>query len=272
MKVKGFGWHLLLFLLAVCLLAPLVWMFTTALKTPEQIFSGSLNPLPEAPTAANFRYVTEVVPLARYVFNTLIIASAITVCKLLTSLLAAYGFTQFYFRGRELLFYICLLSMFVPFTVTMIPNYLLMSKMGWINTYVGVIFPQLADALGIFLLRQSIRSVPASLLESARLDGAGHGRILRQVLIPVIKPGLMALGILFFINAWNEYFWPLLMINDKSMYTLPLALQMFTNIEGGTNWGAMMAAATLTSLPPVVAFLVAQRYVIDNFIHSGIKG
>lgn len=272
MKTKIPWWHFPLLLVVLGSLLPLIWMLATAWKTPEQVFNASLNPWPYPATAANFAYVMGAIPLVRYILNTFIIALIVTAAKLLTSILAAYGFTQFSFRGRETLFYLCLLSIFVPFTVTMMPNYLFMSRMGWLNTYTGVALPQMADALGIFLLRQSIRSVPPSLVEAARLDRVGHSRILGRVLLPVIKPSLIALGILFFINTWNEYFWPLLMINDKSMYTLPLALQMFTNLEGGTNWGAMMAAATLASLPPLVAYLLAQRYVMDTFVQSGLKG
>ncbi|MDN5362576.1 MAG: sn-glycerol 3-phosphate transport system permease protein [Moorella sp. (in: firmicutes)] len=272
MKTKFPGWHFLLLLVAFISMLPLIWMLATAWKTPEQIFTASLNPWPNQATLANFTYVIGAVPLSRYIFNTFLIAVVVTAAKLVTSILAAYGFTQFTFRGRDTLFYLCLLSIFVPFTVTMMPNYLFMSRMGWLNTYTGVALPQMADALGIFLLRQSIRSIPPSLVEAARLDRVGHGRILGRVLLPAIKPSLIALGILFFINTWNEYFWPLLMINDKSMYTLPLALQMFTNLEGGTNWGAMMAAATLASLPPLVAYLLAQRYVMDTFVQSGLKG
>jgi len=272
MKVKEAGWHLVILTIILLLVMPLIWMLATAFKTPEQIFASSLNPLPVPATWKNFSYVTQVVPLGRYIFNTFVIATIVTGGKLLTSLLAAYAFTQFSFRGRDILFYLVLMTMFVPFTVTMMPNYLLMSKLGLLNTYTGVVLPQLADALGIFLLRQSIRSVPASLLEAARLDKIGHWRILRKVLLPAIKPSIVALSMLFFINTWNEYFWPFLMINDKHMYTLPLALQMFTNVEGGTNWGAMMAVATLTSLPPLLAYLITQRYVVDTFIHSGLKG
>ncbi|MGB9662718.1 MAG: carbohydrate ABC transporter permease [Moorellaceae bacterium] len=272
MKVKIPWSHF--FLLAVVLgsLLPLIWMLSTAWKTPEQVFQDSLNLWPHPATASNFAYVMRAVPLARYILNTLVIAALVTAAKMFTSVLAAYGFTQFTFRGRETLFYLCLLSLFVPFTVTMVPNYLFVSRMGWLNTYTGVALPQMADALGIFLLRQSIRSLPASLVEAARLDRVGHSRILRCVLLPLIRPSLIALSILFFINTWNEYFWPLLILNNKNMYTLPLALQVFTNIEGGTNWGAMMAAATLASLPPLLAYLLAQRYVIDTFVQSGLKG
>jgi len=266
------GYDVPLWAIIIALFLPLFWMLTTALKTPAQIFAGGLNPLPNPPTLRHFEYVLGTLPFLHYTVNTLIVATAITAAKLITSVLAAYGFTQFRFPGREMLFYLCLLTIFVPFAVTMLPNYLFVAGMGWLNTFPGAIVPNMADALGIFLMRQAIRSVPASLVEAARLDGAGHFRILRRVLLPVVKPSLVALGILFFINSWNEYFWPLLVLSDKTMYTLPVALQTFTNLEGGTDWGAMMAAATLTSLPPLAAYLATQRYVVETFVQSGLKG
>ena len=264
--------HIALWGVLVALFLPLIWMLATSLKTSEQIFSGDLSLIPAPITFAHYENVIESLSFLRYTWNTLLIATLVTAGKLTTSILAAYGFTQFQFRGRDGLFYICLLAVFVPFTVTMMPNYLLLSKLGWLNTYAGAVLPNLADGLGIFLVRQSIRGVPASLVEAARLDGIGHLKILFRIIIPIIRPSLVALGILFFINSWNEYFWPLLVLNEKTMYTLPVALQAFTNLEGGTDWGAMMAAATLTSLPPLVAYLVTQKQVVDTFVQSGIKG
>ena len=264
--------HLTLGVILIGLFLPLVWMIATSLKTPAQIFSGDLNPIPMPATLVNYASVIDSLPFLRYTWNTLFIAVMVTGGKLVTSLLAAYGFTQFQFKGRDGLFYVCLLAAFVPFTVTMMPNYLLLSKMGWLNTYAGAIMPNLVDGLGIFLMRQSIRSVPASLVEAAKLDRIGHVKILFRIIMPVIRPSLIALGILFFINSWNEYFWPLLVLNDKQMYTLPVALQAFTNLEGGTDWGLMMAAASLTSLPPLFAYLITQKQVVDTFVQSGIKG
>lgn len=271
-KITEIASHLLIWIILIGLFLPLIWMIATSLKTPEQIFSGDLNPLPVPATFANYVNVVDSLPFLRYTWNTFFIATMVTGGKIVTSLLAAYGFTQFKFRFRDTLFYICLLTVFVPFTVTMMPNYLLLSQMGWLNTYAGAILPNLVDGLGIFWMRQSIRGVPASLMEAARLDGIGHVKILVRIIIPAIRPSLVALGILFFINSWNEYFWPLLVLNDKQMYTLPVALQAFTNLEGGTDWGLMMAAASLTSLPPLVAYLFTQKQVVDTFVQSGIKG
>lgn len=266
-------WHLFLIAILLALLLPLAWMLSLACKTSGQI--AVQNPLdlwPDPWTWQNFVYVLAVADFGRYTGNSFVVAAAVTAGKVATSLLAAYGFTQFRFAGRGVLYYACVFSMFVPFVTTMMPNYLMLSQWGWLNTYWAVILPHLADGMGIFLLRQSIRSIPRSVLEAARLDGLPHWRILSDIVTPVIRPSLTALAILFFVNSWNEYFWPMLVLNQKAMYTLPVALGLFANVEGGTEWGAVMAAATLTALPPLMGYLAARRLIVETFLHSGVKG
>ena len=266
------SWHLLLLGAVFLSLFPLVWMSGAALKTQSQIFTEFLNPVPKPFTLENLFYVWNRIPVLRYFMNSLLVAATVTAAQVSTSLVAAYGFTQFRFPGRDFLFYFALATILVPVQVTMLPNYLLVADLGWLNTYQGLIVPQLANAFGIFLLRQAFRSVPASLIEAARVDGAGHWGVLRRVLIPSTRPSIVALSILTFINVWNEYFWPLLVGNDSRMLTLPLALQTFSNLEGGTSWGPMMAAALLTALPPLTAYLLAQRHVVESFLSTGLKG
>ncbi len=255
------------------LLVPLVWMLALSFKTTLQINTQNpLDFLPQPFTMDNFAYVLSSTNFTHFIWNSFFIAAVSTVGKLVTSLLAAYAFTQFSFKGRSFLYHLCLLSMFIPFVSTMMPNYLLLSKMGLLNTPWAVIVPHLADGMGIFLLYQTIRSIPKSIIEAARLDNMSHPDIIRKIILPVIKPSLIALGIIVFINSWNEYFWPLLVISDKAEYTLPLTLNMFSNVEGGTEWGAVMAAATLTALPPMVFYMMAQKYIVETFLHSGVKG
>jgi len=263
---------LLFLLVAVWTTFPVLWMIGASLKTNVAISNDPLTPWPAQSTLENYRYVWTQVPFARYIVNTFFISIIVTVAKLGTSVLAAYAFSFFRFRGREVLFYALLLTAFVPFTATMIPNYLIVARLGLLSSVVGVALPQLADGLGIFLLRQTFRSVPLSFYEAARLERIGPLRILWHVLLPLVRPSLVALAILFFINTWNEYFWPFLILKEKNSYTLPIALQMFTNLEGGTNWGAMMAASTLTSLLPLLAYTLAQREIIETFMQSGVKG
>lgn len=272
MKIKVNAWQILLALTVFLSFFPFIWMLSTAFKDPTQIFSEFLNPIPHPFTFQNYIYAMNSVSLLRYLFNSLFVATVVTIIQLFTSLLAAYAFTQFEFKGRNFLFYLVVASMFVPFHATMLPNYLLISKLGWLNTYAGLIAPQLASGMGVFLLRQTFRSIPKSLLESAQVEGAGDWQRLWKIIFPSIRPTVIALGILLFISVWNEYFWPLLAINNKEMLTLPLALQLFINAEGGTSWGPMMAVATLTSLPPLIAFLIVQKQVISSFLNTGVKG
>lgn len=272
MKIKLNGWNVLLWVCLFCSFFPLLWMISTTLKQADQIFGDFLNPIPSPFTFENINYVLNSFPMVRYLMNSFFVACSVTVFQLFTSILAAYAFTRFDFKGRQFLFFVVIASMVIPIQVTMLPNYLLISKLGWLNSYAGLIAPQLASGMGVFLLRQTFRTVPASLYESAKVGGAGEWHILWRVAFPVVRPTVFALGVLIFINVWNEFFWPLLIINDKNMLTIPLAIQLFINAEGGTSWGPMMAVATLASLPPLIAFLIVNRQIINSFISTGVKG
>ncbi|WP_078392619.1 carbohydrate ABC transporter permease [Shouchella patagoniensis] len=269
MRVKG--WHLLLIVCLLLSFFPMLTMTVTAFLETGQLFSGGIQLIPFPPTIEHFTHVFEAVPILQYMGNSFFIATVVTVVQLFTSILAAYGFTQFTFRGREFLFYLVVASILIPIQVTMLPNYILLSDFGLVNTYAGLILPQIANGIGIFLLRQSFKSIPASLIESARVDGAGDWRRLWRILFPSVKPSVIALGILFFITTWNEYLWPLLMINDQQLMTMPLALQEFISAEGGTSWGPMMAVAFLASVPPLAVYLLLQRHIMSSFLHTGVK-
>jgi len=162
--------------------------------------------------------------------------------------------------------------MFIPFTVTMIPNYLMISKLGLSDSLIGVILPELADVLGIFLLRQSMRGIPKALIEAAKLDDVGNFKIMRGIVIPLVRPALVSTGIIFFINSWNEYVWPVLILKSKENYTLSLALQMYISSEGGTNFPIAMSVSVITMMIPLVLYLMFQKYIISTFAMSGIKG
>lgn len=265
-------WHLPLIFAVLLQLWPLVFMVSTSLKDMDQIFQATLNPLPFPATLSNYTAVLENFPILTYVYNTFFIAVFVTGCKIATSVLAAFAFVYYEFRGKETVFNFMLLTFFIPITVLIMPNYLLMSKLGLLNTSWGVILPQIADGMGIFLMRQTIRGIPKTLLEAALLEGAGVLDILRKVVLPLIKPSAIAVTIFFFINSWNEYFWPLLVLQDKENYTLPLALQMFISAEGGSEWGIAMAVAMLTSLLPLILYLLCQKYILSTFMQSGVKG
>lgn len=269
---KELLWHIPLLLAVVLMFWPLLFMAATSFKNMDQIFAVSLNPFSWPPTWANYEIVLEDFPFFTFLSNTLFIAAFVTFFKLATSVLAAFAFVYYDFKYKETIFNSMLLTFFIPTTVLVMPNYLLMSQLGLLNTPWGVMLPELADGMGIFLMRQTMRGIPKSLLEAAILEGAGPLSILRKVMFPLIKPSAMAISIFFFINSWNEYFWPLLVLQDKDNYTLPLALQMFISAEGGSEWGIAMAVATLTSLPPLILYLLSQRLILNTFMQSGVKG
>ena len=266
------GYHLLLLIAVFLMLWPIVFMLSTSLKDLNQVFESTLNPLPFPPTFDNYTNVLENFPLLTYIWNTFYIAIIVTLSKALTSVLAAFGFVHYDFKYKETIFNGMLLTFFIPITVLIMPNYLLMAKLGLLDTPYGVMLPSLVDGMGVFLMRQTMRGIPKPLLEAAILDGATPWQILRKVVLPLIKPSVLAISILFFINSWNEYFWPLLILQDKSNLTLPLALQMFISAEGGSEWGVAMAVATLTSLPPLVLYGFCQKFIINTFMQAGVKG
>ena len=265
-------WHGFLMVAIFLTWWPIVFMISTSFKDLSQVFESTLNPLPWPITFDNYTTVLGNFPLFTYIWNTFLIAAIVTVSKTLTSILSAFAFVYYDFKYKESLFNGMLLTFFIPITVLVMPNYLMMSKLGLLNTPWGVALPCLVDGMGVFLMRQTMRCVPKALLEAAILDGAKPRQVLTKVILPLIKPALLANSILFFINSWNEYFWPLLILQDKDSYTLPLALQMFISAEGGSEWGIAMAVATLTSLPPLILYGFCQKFIINTFMSSGVKG
>ena len=269
---KELVWHLFLVVAIFLTLWPIVFMISTSFKDLSQVFESTLNPLPWPITFDNYTTVLGNFPLFTYIWNTFLIAAIVTVSKTLTSILSAFAFVYYDFKYKESIFNGMLLTFFIPITVLVMPNYLMMAKLGLLNTPWGVALPCLVDGMGVFLMRQTMRCVPKALLEAAILDGARPRQVLTKVILPLIKPALLANSILFFINSWNEYFWPLLILQDKDSYTLPLALQMFISAEGGSEWGIAMAVATLTSLPPLILYGFCQKFIINTFMSSGVKG
>lgn len=275
MKIKltqDFKWHLLLGMLGLLVLIPIVFAISGSFKSLSEAYNHVFRIIPARPTLENYLHVFTRLPLLGITANTFFIAAVVTVFKTVTSIFAAYAFVFFDFKGKNALYFILISTIFIPFTVTMIPNYLTVSGLGLSDTLWGVILPQLSDATGIFLIRQSMRTVPRSLIEAARLDKAGQLMILRDIILPLVKPAIISTGIMFFINSWNEYVWPVLILKSKAKYTLSLALQMFISSEGGTEFTLAMAVSVLTMLVPLTLYIVFQHYIMNTFASSGIKG
>ncbi|MBM4761150.1 carbohydrate ABC transporter permease [Bacillus sp. B15-48] len=267
----AFSWHVILMITVFILVFPVIFAVGMSFKPLEDAYNNVLNIIPIAPTLENYVMFFETLPVFQITFNTFIIASVVTIFKLVTSFLAAYAFVYFQFKGKELVYFILIATIFIPFTVTMIPNYLIVSDLGLVDSVWGVILPQLADAVGIFLIRQSMRSIPVSLIEVARLDDMGHGRIMKDIVLPLVRPAVTSVGIWFFISSWNEYVWPVLILKTTDNYTLPLALQMYISSEGGTNFTVAMAVSVVTMIIPLLLYLMFQKYIIGTFTSSGIK-
>ena len=256
----------------IIMMYPIVYMIGTSFKTLQDIFSSGLNVFTSNPTMANYIQVFKSNDILILLKNSLIIALIVTVSKIVTSVLASYCLCFMDLKHPEVIFGLFTISMFIPLSVIMIPNYLTLSRIGLNNTLIGVALPQLADAMGIYRIRQSMRSIPKPLIEAARLDNVGHLTILRRIVLPLVNPAVIAMIIFFFINSWNEYVWPMLILKRQENYTITLALQTFMDSESGSAWGSSMALATIATLVPMVLYIFAQRKIIGTFMQSGVKG
>lgn len=269
---SGIKWHFVFIVLVLILLYPILFAVSTSFKSLNEAFNNNLSLIPNNPTTSAYERVISIIPFIKITMNTFTIATIVTIFKLITGILAAYSFVFLDFKGKNIIYFILISTIFIPFTVTMIPNFITISKIGLRDNIIGVALPQLADATGIFLLRQHMRGVPKSLLEVAKLEKTPHVKILSTIIVPLIRPAILSIGIIFFINSWNEYVWPSLILKSTENYTLSLALQMFVSAEGGTDIPVAMAISVLTMLLPLSIYSVCQKFIISTFTQSGIKG
>ena len=263
--------QIIMIIVVIIFAYPFAYMVSTSFKTMSEIFRSGLNLIPDEPTIANYTKVFTTLPIGSYLFNSTVIALIAMTAKIITSVLAAYALVFMDFKGKGVLFYFFSMTMFIPFTVIIMPNYLTINRMHLLSTLVGVALPQMADAMGIIRIRQAMRQIPRSLVEAARLDKVPHFITMTRIVIPLVKPSISAMSILFFINSWNEYFWPLLILKSNKMSTITLALQQFTSGESGSAWGPSMALATVATVIPLILYLIFQRYIIGTFMSSGVK-
>lgn len=248
---------------------PFWWMLATALATNP--VAGSIALIPAETTLSNFQSLFETEPVGQWFFNTIVFAGTVTAFNLTFDSLAGYALAKINFVGREKFFLLFVSTMMIPAMVTLIPVYILLAKLGWVNTYKGLIAPMIANPIGIFLLRQHFRSLPSALGDAAKIDGCNEFQTFYKVYLPLAKPALATLGIYTFIMTWNNFQWPLIIASDKAMYTLPVALFSVRN-QYFTQWGLVMAAAAVIVLPVIIVFLSAQRYFIQGMTLSGMKG
>jgi ABC-type glycerol-3-phosphate transport system permease component len=265
---RKFGVHAVMIVLSFISIFPIYWMIVTSLRPENEIFSTAL--WPSDPTFDNYLFVLTRVPMLQMLFNTTIVAAATALLQVTTGMFAAYALVRWRMRLSAVVHGLVALSWLVPFQVTMIPNYVLASRLGLLDTLAGLVVPNAAHAFAILLLYHAMRAFPTEVLEAARMDGARSLRILWQIVIPNMGAPIASLSIIAFISAWNEYFWPLLLSRKPENSVVQIGLQMFMTQEGNL-WGPLMAAAALASLPILLIYLVLQRHVIESFMKSGIR-
>jgi len=256
--------------ISLAMILPFAWMILTSLKTqPESI---QVPPMlwPRTPQWINYLQVWRQIPLLRYFLNTLIATILTLLGVLITSSLAAYAFAFKNFKGRDLTFMALLGMMMIPQPVYLVPAYVILAKLGWLDTFYALIVPWTVNIFSIFLLRQHFKTVPWSLYEAARMDGAGDLAFLWHILLPLSRPVLVTVSLFSMIGSWNSFLWPLIVTNSEKVRPLQVGLAYFSQ-EQGSFWPQLMAASTLAILPLVILYLLAQRQITESFVSSGLK-
>ncbi|RUT93457.1 carbohydrate ABC transporter permease [Mesorhizobium sp. USDA-HM6] len=264
----------LMLLVAVASAFPLAWMVLSSLKTPTETMQVPPVWIPQTPTLEAYEKVAGVINVGRSMWNSFVIASVTTAGILVTSMMAGYAFAKYSFPGRSLLFSLLIATMFLPPIVTLIPLYRMVSSMGLSASLAGIIVPNLANAFGIFLMRQFIAGVPDELIDAARMDGASELLILFKIVAPSVAPAIAALALFAFVYHWNSYLWPLTVLQGNAdAYPIVISLsRLLSYNRGAVNTGLVMAGATLAVLPPLILFVFLQRFFVDSIVGSAIKG
>lgn len=272
LRVKTLAIHLLLLLAATAFVAPFYWMLITSVKLEEDLFTVPPDLVPWPVTTSNYPQVFELMPMARAFFNSTKIAVISTLGTLVTCSLAAYAFAKIRFGLKSALFAGFLATIMIPGQVTLIPLYILFSRIGWVDTHWPLIVPQvLLNAYGVFLLRGFMEAIPDAYVEAAKLDGANHLEIWWRIMVPLCKPALVTLGMFTFVGNWNNFLGPLIFLNTDTKFTLPLIINSFRTVYF-VEWGLLMAAACVAVVPVVLLYLVFQRFFVEGIALSGLKG
>jgi multiple sugar transport system permease protein len=261
-------WMTVAAILALMTIFPLLWMVSIAFKTAQESFSPTM--LPAAPTFENFTYVMTEVSFIRYMLNSLFVSVTVTVVALFFHSMAGYALARLRFPGRELIFLAIFSTLLVSLPVIIVPLFIIVRALGMLNSYAGLIVPAIFNAFGIFLLRQYYLSVPREIEEAAVIDGAGYWRIYWSIILPLSKPILSALAILFFLANWNAFLWPLTVASDQQLWVVQVGIANFKS-EYSAAWNYMMAASTIVAIPTLVLFLIFQRQIMDSIKTSGLK-
>lgn len=251
---------------------PVYWMLIGAFKTTAEVYRLPPTWIPAEPTLANFPLAWNSAPFSRYYVNTIITTLFGSGFEIFFAVTSAYAFVFLRFPKKEWLFLTLLAALMVPAQVTILPNYLTVAALGWINTYQGIIVPGASVAYGTFLLRQYYRTLPIEVLDAAKVDGAGHIRTLASIVVPLAKPAIISFGLLSVVAKWNDFLWPLLVTNTRDMRVLPIGIYWLRVEEGTVEWGVVMAGTLFVVLPVVIVFLYAQRYIVEGIAAGAVKG
>lgn len=265
-------WYIILGVTAVVVMMPYIWMISTSLKDKGEIFSYPPTWIPQAWRFQNYVDAWNAAPFGRYFFNSVVVAVAVTVGQLITCSLAAFAFARMNFKGKNFMFALFLTTTMISTQVTLVPSYLVLKNLHWLDTYQGLIVPFLASAFGVFMLRQQFMTLPRDLEDAAKLDGCGRLRFLWEIVLPLSKPMLASQALFAFMGNWNSYLWPLIVTTSKNMRTLQIGLRYFVSQEGGTQWGLFMAATFFVSLPVVIFYFVIQKSFVEGIAATGLKG
>lgn len=274
-KVFGvLSWEVLLLILGIIMAVPFFWMLATSLKARDQVFVFPPSFIPDPVKWSNYREVwTRDIPMVQAYLNSIKITVLVTLGTLFNCSIAGYAFAKIKFPGSGLLFGVLLATMMIPGQVTLVPMYILMARIGWVDSHLPLIIPPImVNAFGVFLMRQFFLSVPDELLDAARIDGATPFQMFAKVSIPLVKPALVTLAIFTMLGSWNSFLGPLIYLNTPEKFTIPLVINYFSSVIGGTEWSVMMAAITTALAPMILLYLAFQRYFIQGIARTGIKG
>jgi len=262
--------YLILGIGAIAFIYPFYWMVTASLVPENEI--ENLTLIPHSLSFNSYIQMFEKIPIGRAFFNSIFVATMVTTGVLVLCSMVGYALSRLRFAGRNLIFYIIIFTMTLPFQITLIPNYILMVKLGWIDSFLALIIPYLINGFAIIMFRQAFQTIPQDLIDAARIDGCGEMRIIFQILWPNIIPALVTIGIITFMATWNEVLWPLIVIRDENLMTMPQLVTLFS--VGGraeSQLGVKLASATILALPIILAYLFFQKYFIQSMASSGMK-
>lgn len=263
--------YVIVWLGALTMLVPFFWMVSTSLKPLADVFAWPPNWIPRDPLWGNYREIFEFVPLARYLGNTLFVAVVRTIGVLIASTMAGYAFAQLRFPGRDIVFLGFLGTLMIPDEVTLIPSFVIMRELGWINTYYALIVPKLFSPFGVFLMRQFFLTIPRDLSEAAFVDGASPLRIYCDIILPLAKPAIATLAVFNFLASWNDFLWPLVVTTSDDLRMISVGLANFQDLYY-TEWSLLMAASVVALMPVLLLYFFAQRYFVEGITVTGIKG